>query len=298
MTRTALFPVLLALGLSIAGAPAARAGVGASSTPAAPAAADSAPDARTLVERSVQAMYYAGRDMKARVRMEIVEANGMKKHRLMTVLRLDLAGGDQKYLLYFHEPGDVRRMTCMVNKYAGRDDDRWIFVPLVNRIRRVTAPERSRFLGSDFLREEFSGRDAVADSHTVVRREKRDGRDCWVIESVPKPRTAEYARCTTWIDRETHLPIRHEFRDDKATILRVYTAGRIETVRGAGGAKYPVPRLRTMTAGTGTQRTALLYESVAFDTGLQEADFSEQHMQMQLSDWLPEERLAEPKGSR
>ena len=119
-----------------------------------------------------------------------------------------------------------------------------------------------------------------------------------MIESVPKPRTAEYARCTTWIDRATDLPIRHEFRDEKGGLQRIYTAGRIEAVRGAGGATYPVARLRTMTAGTGTQRTALLYESVAFDTGLQETDFSEQHMQMQLSDWLPEERLAEPKGSR
>jgi len=232
------------------------------------------------------------------VRMEIAEANGTKKDRLMTVLRLNLANDDQKYLLYFHEPGDVRRMTCMVNKYAGRNDDRWIYVPLVRKVRRVTAPERSRFLGSDFLREEFSGRDAAADSHAVVGREKRDGRDCWVIESVPKPRTAEYARCRSWIDRATDLPVRQEFRDERGELQRVFTAARIETVRGAGGERYPFAKSRTMSGANGKQHTTLLYETVAFDTGLRETDFSQQHMQMQLSDWLPEERLAAPAGPR
>lgn len=289
MRRSAhrLLPSIPALALAVACAAAA---------PEAPSAA--APDARAIVEQSVQAMYYPGRDMRARVRMEIVEADGSKKYRLMTVLRLNQPGGDQKYLLYFHEPGDVRRMTCMVQKYAGRDDDRWIYVPLVNRIRRVTAPERSRFLGSDFLREEFSGRDAAADSHTVAGRERRDGRTCWVIESVPKPRTAEYTRCTSWIDQATHLPIRQEFRDEKGGLQRVYTAARIETVRGAGGARHPVALVRTMTDGTGTRHTTLTYESVRFDTGLKESDFSEEHMQVQLSDWLPDERLAVPKKPR
>jgi hypothetical protein len=249
---------------------------------------DTALDGHAVMERAVRAMYYPARDMRARIRMEIAERGGVVRLRVMTELRLNLPDGDQRYLLYFHQPGDVRRMTCLVHKHVGRVDDRWMFVPIANRVRRVTAPERSRFLGSDFVREEFSGRDAAADSHTVVRMEPREGRRCYVVESVPREPGTEYARAVSWIDAKNFLPLRQEFYGERGQLLRVYTAERVKEIRGAGGVRYPTPLVRTMTSGTGGRWTRMTYESVAYDIGLSESDFSETHMQEPLSRWLPE----------
>jgi hypothetical protein len=246
------------------------------------------PDGRAVMERAVRALYYPGQDMRARIRMEIAERGGTKRYRLMTALRINLPEGEQRYLLYFHEPGDVRRMTCMVQKHVGRVDDRWMFVPIANRVRRVTAPERSRFLGSDFVREEFSGRDAAADSHAVARMESLKGRRCYVVESTPRERGTEYTRYTSWIDAATFLPLRQEFRGERGELLRVFTAERVKDVRGAGGARHPTPLVRTMTDGAGERWTRMTYEAVAYDIGLRESDFSETHMQEPLSAWLPE----------
>lgn len=259
-------------------------------------AATALPTGRSVMERAVRAMYYAGRDMRALIRMEIAERGGVVRVRVMTELRLSLEDGDQRYLLYFHQPGDVRRMTCMVHKKVGQVDDRWMFVPLANRVRRVTAPERSRFLGSDFVREEFSGRDAAADSHAVVRMERRGGRRCYVVESVPREPGTEYARCTSWIDAENFLPLRQEFYDERGKLLRVYTAERVKRIRGAGGVRYPTPLVRTMTSGTGRRWTRMTYESVAYDIGLSESDFSESHMREPLSEWLPERRTKKDRA--
>jgi len=269
---------------------------------AAPAAADSALGGRAAMERAVRALYYAGQDMRALIRMEIADRDGTKRYRLMTALRLNLPEGEQRYLLYFHEPGDVRRLTCMVQKHVGRTDDRWMFVPVANRVRRVTAPERSRFLGSDFVREEFSGRDAAADSHAVARMESWKGRRCYVVESTPREKGTEYARCTSWIDAANFLPLRQEFRGEQGELLRVYTADRVTELRGAGGARYPTALIRTMTDGAGDHWTRLTYESVNYDIGLRESDFSEAHMQEPLSAWLPEKgapgSLAPPRPAR
>lgn len=262
----------------------------------APARADTALDGRAVMERAVRALYYPGGDMRALIRMEIAERDGTKRYRLMTALRLNLPDGDQRYLLYFHEPGDVRRLTCMVQKHVGRIDDRWMFVPVANRVRRVTAPERSRFLGSDFVREEFSGRDAAADSHTVARMESWQGRRCYVIESTPREKGTEYSRCTSWVDAESFLPLRQEFRGERGELLRVYTGERVKEIRGAGGARYPTPLVRTMADGTGERWTRMTYEAVAYDVGLREADFSEEHMQTPLSAWLPEKGKPGKKG--
>lgn len=267
----------------------------AAADPTVPAAADSALDGRAVMDRAVRALYYPGQDLRALIRMEIVERDGTKRYRLMTALRLNLPEGEQRYLLYFHEPGDVRRMTCMVQKHVGRADERWMFVPVANRVRRVTAPERSRFLGSDFVREEFSGRDAAADSHVVVRMEELKGRRCYVVESTPREPGTEYSRCTSWVDAATFLPMRQEFRGEKGELLRVYTADRVTEVRGAGGARYPTPLVRTMTNGSGDRWTRMTYESVAYDIGLHESDFSQTHMQEPLAEWLPDGVARSPR---
>jgi outer membrane lipoprotein-sorting protein len=243
-------------------------------------------DAHEIMVRMDQAYYYAGKDMRARVTMEIVSRGGGRRSRVMTVLRLTLPDGrDQKYLVYFHEPGDVRRMTCMVNKHATGSDERWIFVPAVDRVRRIEAPERSSFLASDFVREEFSGRDVEADTHALLPDSSVDGRPCWGIESTPKD-GAEYARCDSWIDKQTYLPLMQKFFDGQGQLQRVFTGTRIEEIKSRNGKRYPTLTERRMAAPSGSHWTRIVCDSVLYDTGLKEADFSEEHMKVQLSAWL------------
>ncbi len=273
--------LLVAAALGVAGialtGPSGRAG-------AAPAPAT--PDAHEIMVRMNRETYYAGRDMRARITMQMVNREGDSRPRVMTMLRLTLPDDrDQKYLVYFHEPGDVRRMTCMVNKHLTGPDERWIFVPAVNRVRRIEAPERSRFLGSDFVREEFSGRDPDADTHTLLREEKLDGRACWVIQSVPKDQV-EYARCVSWIDQKTFLTLRQEFYDAAGRPQRTFTGGGIQEIKGRDGKRHATLTQRKMTAASGDHWTTVALDSVEYDTGLKESDFSEDHMKVQLSDWL------------
>lgn len=236
------------------------------------------------MERMTRAFYYPGRDMVADVRMEIVERSGLVRLRVMTMMRVNLAGSEQRYLIYFHQPGDVRRMTCMVYKHPGRADDRWMYVPSIEQIRRVTAPERSRFLGSDFVREDYSGRDPAADAHKVVREETRDGRSCWVVESVPiEP--AEYARLVSWVDRKTWLPIRQEYYDAGGGLMRTFTADRIEDVAGPGGRAVPTIVERTMAGRTPPIRTRMVFTNVRYDVGLGADDFSNDHLRVPMEEW-------------
>ena len=67
-----------------------------------------------IIERSQAAFYYPGSDMKARVVMELINADGKKRTRTLTMLRKNIPGGrEQRYYLYFHEPGDVRRTAFL-----------------------------------------------------------------------------------------------------------------------------------------------------------------------------------------
>jgi len=125
-----------------------------------------APTADEIMQKSHEAFFYAGDDMKAKVHMRLIRKDGKERIRVLTMLRKDLdnAGdtGNQKYFMYFENPNDVRGMTFLVWKYPAKDDDRWIYISSIKMVRRIAAKDQqSSFVGSDFTYEDVSGRDLI-----------------------------------------------------------------------------------------------------------------------------------------
>jgi hypothetical protein len=246
--------------------------------------------AEQIVEKSRLAFYYQGDDMKADVNMELIDKGGGKRIRVMSMLRHDeTEAGNQKYFMYFHKPGDVRRLTFMVWKYPTKEDDRWIFVPAVDLIRRIAADDkRSSFVGSDFTYEDVSGRDVASDTHTLLRSEKLDDRDCYLIQSVPKEPT-EYTKRLSWIDKNTFLPLKEEYYDAQNELFRIFTADRVELVAAGGGKEkglFPTVMKRTMKNVKTGHRTEVTYKSIVYNLGLRDKDFSERHMRRPPRSWI------------
>ena len=246
--------------------------------------------ATEIIERSQLAFYYQGRDMKSNITMELIDEDGGKRTRVMMMLRRDQTeGGNQKYFIYFHEPGDVRRMTFMVWKDPKKEDARWIFVPAVDLIRRIAADDkRSSFVGSDFTYEDVSGRDVDSDTHTVLREEQLGDKTCYVIESVPKG-AADYTKRLSWIDKETFLPLKEEYYDAQKELFRVFTADKIEKISVDEGEEkkvFPTVMKRTMKNVKSGHRTEVTYTSVSYNLGLADEDFSERHMRRPPRAWI------------
>ena len=247
-----------------------------------------ATNAAALLDKSQQAFYAAGADMKADVTMELITSDGKQRTRALTMLRLNVPGGaDQKYFLYFREPSDVRRMTFLAWKYPEKEDDRWIYIPAVDLVRRVAASDkRSSFVGSDFTYEDISGRDISADTHKFMREETLGSNDCYVIESTPKE-TLDYVRRIAWIDKTTSLPLKEEYYDLQNELARVFTADKIENVSsGAGNGAIPTVVKRTMRNAKSGHRTEVTYKSVSFNVGLTDDIFTERYLRQAPSKWV------------
>ncbi len=247
-------------------------------------------DADVIVARSQEAFNYAGSDMLARVRMDLVDRDKGKRSRVMTMLRRnDTKGGNQKYFVYFHEPRDVRRLVFMVWKYPQKDDDRWLFIPAVDLIRRIAANDkRSSFVGSDFTYEDISGRDVNADTHTLVREELKGDRNCYVIQSSPREASG-YTRRISWIDKESFLPIREEYYDAQEQLFRVFSADRIEDISvGDSAEQHAIPTVtkRTMKNVKTGHRSEVTFDSIVYDVGLNDADFTERRMRRPPREWI------------
>ncbi len=242
--------------------------------------------AAEIVDRSQAAFYAPGADMKARVVMELINPDGKKRTRVLTMLRRNLPGGrEQRYFLYFHEPGDVRRTAFLVWKYPAKDSDRWIFIPAVNMTRRIAARDsRSSFVGSDFSYEDVSGRDVGADSHSLVREERLGDTSCYVIQSTRKA-PADFSRKLSWIDKASWLPLKEEYYDAQNQLARVFTADKVEAI-GAGGKTYPTVAKRTMKNVQSGHRTEVLFEGVCYDAGIPADIFTERSLQQPPEKWI------------
>jgi outer membrane lipoprotein-sorting protein len=229
------------------------------------------PSVQEIVARSNQAAYYAGKDGRARVSMTITDSSGATRERQMTILRKNDDELDQKFYVYFEGPADVRKMAYLVWKKADGNDDRWLWLPALNLVKRIApGDKRTSFVGSDFVYEDVSGRSIEEDSHELLE----NGSDSWKLKSTPKdPGSVEFAFYHLWIDKQTYLPLKAEYYNQSGKLYRRVEALETSVVQG-----YPtVLKARVSDLGSGSSTTNEFRE-VTYDLGLDERIFSERFL--------------------
>jgi outer membrane lipoprotein-sorting protein len=190
-------------------------------------------------------------------------------------------GGAQKYYTFFTEPSDVRRTCFMVWKEPDKDDARWIYVPALDLVKRISANDKaSSFVGSDFSYEDVSGRHWNDDSHTLLRREEKDGREFYVIESVPK-NDKTFAKKLTWVSVDRMLPEREEYYDKKDKLTRVFEAEEVQEIDG-----FQTVTKRRMTNVKKNHNTLVTFSNVEYNIGVEEDLFTERYLKAPPKEYI------------
>ncbi len=194
----------------------------------------SAQDAEEIMKNSHLAYFYAGDDGVSDVHMSIMNKKGKERIREFVMIRLDeVEGGVQKYYTYFKKPSDVARMTFMVHKNPESNDSRWIYIPSVDLVKQISADDKnSSFVGSNFSYEDVSGRHWTEDNHELIKDSTIDGKDVYVIQSVPKESYKGFSRKLSFIDKATSLPLREEYYNKKDKLIKLFRAEKIEVIDG------------------------------------------------------------------
>lgn len=237
-----------------------------------------------VMKKSQAAFLYPGKDFKARVTMKLIGQDGRERRRELVMLRKNSgpAGGEQKYFMVFLQPADVKDMSFMTYKYPAKDDDRWMFIPAVNMVKRIAAQDkRSSFVGSDFTYEDVSGRDIEDDTHVVEREEKVAGRDCYVVKSTPKSADADLGHRIIWVDKATFLPLKETQYDRKGAAYKLFSADEVAEIKGIS----TVIR-RTMRNQQTGHRTEVAYANADYDVGIEDSLFSERFLRQPPRKWL------------
>lgn len=230
------------------------------------------PSVDEIVKRANLAAYYGGNDGRAKVSMTITDAQGRERNREFVILRRDVAdGGDQQFYVYFEKPSDVRKMVFMVHKHVDGDDDRWLYLPALDLVKRIAASDkRTSFVGSNFFYEDVSGRGVDEDIHELV-----DTTDtAYVLKNTPKdPGSVEFAFYTIWIDKNSYMPLKAEYTDGQGNIYRLVEALEIEEIHGIP----TVTRSRVKDLAGGGE-TVSVFSDIIYDIGMEEKIFTERYL--------------------
>lgn len=227
-----------------------------------------------IVKKANHAAYYQGKDGRAKVHMTIKDKQGRERTRDFVILRKDIedaSDGKQKFYVYFKRPADVNKTAFMVWKNVGGDDDRWLYLPALDLVKRIAASdERTSFVGSHFFYEDVSGRNPSEDNHKLVE----ETSNYYVLESKPKKSSAvEFKSYKSWIHKTTFIPIKVEFKDKGGKVYRVIEATKVDTI--SGHPTVTESKVRDDRIG-GT--TTMKYTDVKYNSGVPEDIFTERYL--------------------
>lgn len=166
--------------------------------------------------------------------MLLVNDKGQTKERSVRAVGKEY-GDLSKSMIRFLSPADVKGTGFLIWENADRDDDQFLYLPALKQDpRRISSSEKSsRFMGTEFTYEDLENRKVDKDDHKLSREEKLDGKQVYVVESIPtKGSDSQYGKLISWVRSDIWIPVKIEFYDKNGALLKVLTVKRLEQIQG------------------------------------------------------------------
>ena len=233
-------------------------------------------DVEEIVKKANHQAHYRGDSGRAHVDMTIKDNQGRERSRKLTILRLDKdedgVDGRQKFYIYFKRPKDIRKMAFLVWKKIGKDDDRWLYIPSLDLIKRIAGSDkRTSFVGSDFFYEDVSGRGIKEDKHELLETTE----EYYVLKNTPKkPQDVEFSYYKVWVHKESFIPVKTEYYKDKSDKpYRIYEVEKVSNIQG-----IPTVIQSSMKSVEKGSKSTLNYSKVEYNVELDEDIFTERYL--------------------
>jgi hypothetical protein len=247
------------------------------------AAAAERPDAVTAdwIARQVDERD-TGRDSRMAMAMRLIDRQGRARERSLSVIGLRGRGGaGDRVLVRFTYPNDIAGTGFLVWERPGGDDDRFLYLPALGRVRRISGSERQEsFVGSDFTYEDIGGR-ALEDYSYTLLDEGASWLDAsgtrhpaWRLESKARDADATYPRVVSTIRKDNFVVVGAEVYNRRGERAKAYAVTKLAQVQGIW-----TVMASTMANEIDRTRTELAVTEARYDIGLAERDFSRRELE-------------------
>lgn len=162
-------------------------------------------------------------------------------------------------LIRFEAPQRIRGSSFLTHEHHvdGKPDDQWLYLPVLRKVRRVSASDRGdHFFGSDFTYEDVkSATKFNLDDYNFRLLSAADAPDLespitvseqigmiQIMEAIPRnpniARELGYGRVVAWVDSERLIPLRVRYWDVAGGTLKHVTIGELSLTNGIWTPRY------------------------------------------------------------
>jgi hypothetical protein len=227
----------------------------------------------------------AGRDSRAELRMKLFDRRGRVRERALTLLTLRgreapgapaTAPDGDRLLIRFTYPNDIRGTSFLVWKHPKGEDERFLYLPSLGRVRRIAGSEAEEsFVGSDFSYEDIGGRDlddftyALLDENASWTPAGGEARPAYRLESRRRNSAAEFPRVVSLVLKDSFVVVQADVFNRRNEKQKAYLVRRLQQVQGIWTVFDS-----SMTNDLDRTRTDLTVEKIEYNAGLKEDAFT------------------------
>lgn len=215
-------------------------------------------------------------DSSATLLMILRNRQGEESKREIRSRTLEAKGDGDKSMIVFDQPKDVSGTALLTWTHKSADDDRWLYLPAVKRVKRIASSNKSGpFMGSEFAYEDLGSQEPEKYTYKYLRDEDLGGQKVFVTERYPKDKDSGYTRQVIWMDQAEYRPLKIEFYDRKQSLLKTLVLADYQQYLG----KYWRPGKLDMSNHQTGKSTTLLFKDWKFRNGYKERDFEQTALQ-------------------
>jgi outer membrane lipoprotein-sorting protein len=239
------------------------------------------PDATEIVRRNFVVDKVP--DSRAEITMTLVSESGARRERsTISLSKLLPNGTDRQRIIRFMAPAEVKGTATLLVEHAAGDDDIWIYLPALHKVRRLIANnKKDSFVGTDFSYGDIIGHRVEDWTYQLLGRETVAGSETYVIEAVPRSNdvreTSGYGKRKIWIRTDNHVAVKATFWDSGGALVKEFEATDIRQIEPKTD-KWQAFHL-TMHNRQSGHRTELVFSKFEVGVGLRDEEFSERYLE-------------------
>ncbi len=177
------------------------------------------------------------KDMVGQVTLILTNERGQQRIRKIKMFSRKRNANESDMLMRFVAPADVKGTAFLIIEHQNSDDDRYLYLPALRRIKRIASSGKGgNFMSSDFTYYDI-GKPKLNDwKYKRLDDEKIDGYDCFKIECLPASeqiaKDTGYGKIIRWIRKDIFVTIRSEYYDRANRLWKILTVPKVENISG------------------------------------------------------------------
>ena len=238
-------------------------------------------DPKQIMQKSLDAMFFAGSESISSLILNDGKGN-QRVRKFSSAQKTDVSKQTTKTVMRFLEPADVKGTGILTYEYENKDNDMWLYMPALRKIRRIVSSEKTKsFMGSEFSNSDITKPKINDYTYKLLGTETISGVECWKIEMLPATKEIVdeygYSKRVGWLGKIDFISRKYEYYDLDGKLLKVMMTEKVKLLDEKNGKYQPVDI--TMENKQNNRSSRFVTEKIVFNPKVKEEYFTTDYLQ-------------------